>query len=49
MLLDAVEVTATDVLIDPRSDDHYAVRFRIDGILEEIEQVDAKLAVNMLN
>ncbi len=49
LLVDAVEMRATDVLVDPRSDDQYLIRFRIDGILEETEQVGAKLAHNMLN
>ncbi len=49
LLLDAVELRATDVLIDPRSDDQYSIRFRVDGVLEETEHVSATLAANMLN
>ena len=49
LLLDAVEARVTDVLIDPRSEDQYSVRFRIDGVLEEVEQIGAEMAHNMLN
>ncbi len=49
VLYDAVNIGATDVLIDPRSKNLYSIRFRIDGILEEAEQTEGKLASNMLN
>ena len=49
LLVDAVEMRVTDLLIDPRSNDQYCVRFRIDGVLEEVEQVGATMAHNMLN
>lgn len=49
LLYDAVEMSVTDVLIDPRSEERYSIRFRIDGILEEIEQIEAKFAHNILN
>lgn len=49
VLLDAVEIHATDVLVDPRSEDQYSIRFRIDGVLEELHQTGAELAHNMLN
>ena len=49
LLLDAVEARVTDVLLDPRSDDQYSVRFRIDGVLEEVERIGAEMAHNMLN
>jgi general secretion pathway protein E len=49
VLLDAIENRVSDILIDPRSDDRYSIRLRIDGVLEEREQVSATLAHNMLN
>lgn len=49
MLEQALDVRATDVLIDPRTADQYAVRMRIDGELEDIDLIDARLCGTVLN
>lgn len=49
LLVDAVEMRVTDLLIDPRSEEQYSIRFRVDGVLEERERVGADMAHNMLN
>ncbi len=48
-LQNAVTLRSTDVLLDPRSDDQYSIRFRIDGELEENDRTGSAIGVNMLN
>lgn len=49
VLLAAIEARTSDVLIDPRKDNMYSVRQRIDGVLEETEQFSQALAQNIIN
>ncbi|MBN1787308.1 MAG: type II/IV secretion system protein [Sedimentisphaerales bacterium] len=45
----AVERLASDILIDPVSSDNYVVRYRIDGMLRTIEDVDFKRCMAIVN
>ena len=51
MILKAINSRASDILIDPRSDSNYTIRFRVDGYLREHEVVggaDCNALINSL-
>ena len=46
---DAIQDRASDILIDPKSDSVSTVRFRVDGILREVNQLDASTCQAIVN
>lgn len=49
IIYDALEDRASDVLIDPRDESTYTVRFRIDGVLQVVEEIDAATGHAVIN
>ncbi len=46
---DALQDRASDILIDPKSDSISIVRFRVDGILREVSQLDSSTCQAIIN
>jgi len=46
---DALQDRASDILIDPKSDSVSIVRFRVDGVLREVNQLDASTCQAVVN
>ncbi|MHC4271294.1 MAG: GspE/PulE family protein [Planctomycetota bacterium] len=49
IIFDALEEEASDILIDPKSNSVYVLRFRIDGVLSSIEEYDADTCQAVVN
>ncbi|MHC4395454.1 MAG: GspE/PulE family protein [Planctomycetota bacterium] len=49
IVLDAISERASDVLIDPKSNDIYSLRFRVDGFLRTIDEIEGDTAVAIIN
>jgi type II secretory ATPase GspE/PulE/Tfp pilus assembly ATPase PilB-like protein len=49
MILNALDERASDILIDPKDSSTYAIRFRIDGVLRPIEDLEAKICASIVN
>jgi len=49
IILDAIEQDASDILIDPKDNSTHIVRFRVDGVLREVEQVDSQTCQAVIN
>ncbi len=49
LMQESIDNRASDLLIDPRPDQLYSVRARIDGVLHELDQLSEALAVIVLN
>ncbi len=49
IILDAIEQDASDILIDPKDDSIHIVRFRVDGVLREVEQIDSQTCQAVIN
>ncbi|RKY06146.1 MAG: hypothetical protein DRP65_12140, partial [Planctomycetota bacterium] len=49
IILDGIRGRASDILIDPKSRALYFVRFRIDGVLSTISQIEADKATAIVN
>ena len=49
MIADALEMRASDILINPISADECQVRFRIDGMLRTVNEIEHKTAIAMVN
>jgi len=49
IIADSINQRASDVLIDPKSGGIYTVRFRIDGILKTVSQIDASVCTAVVN
>jgi len=49
MIWQALEDRASDILIDPKSDSVYTVRFRVDGVLREIDRLEAATCGAIIN
>lgn len=49
LILEAIEGRASDILIDPKTDDIYTVRYRIDGLLRIHEQIDNRICGAVIN
>jgi len=49
MILEAIQGRASDVLIDPKDESHYAIRFRVDGFLREYETLPASKTNSIIN
>jgi type II secretory ATPase GspE/PulE/Tfp pilus assembly ATPase PilB-like protein len=45
----ALEDRASDILIDPKSNSTYTIRFRVDGILREVDQMEASTCQAVIN
>jgi len=45
----AIDLGASDILLDPKADQAYYLRFRVDGFLRDPEWVDPQLAVAVVN
>jgi len=45
----ALEEGASDILIDPRDESNYTVRFRVDGVLRTINQIDSETCKAVIN
>ncbi len=45
----ALEDRASDILIDPKSDSVYTIRFRVDGVLREVDQMEASACGAVIN
>jgi type II secretory ATPase GspE/PulE/Tfp pilus assembly ATPase PilB-like protein len=45
----AVGLRASDILLDPRSDQSYQLRFRVDGLLRETERIERETALAVVN
>jgi len=46
---DAVRKRASDILIDPKDEDQYAVRYRVDGMLRTVRQLPAATCRAVIN
>jgi type II secretory ATPase GspE/PulE/Tfp pilus assembly ATPase PilB-like protein len=49
IIWDALEDRASDILIDPKSDSVYIIRFRVDGVLREVTQLDGATCPAVIN
>lgn len=49
IIIDAVEQEASDILIDPKDGSIHTIRFRIDGVLREVEQIDSSTCQAVIN
>ena len=49
IILDAIEQDASDILIDPKDNSIHTVRFRVDGVLHEVEQIDSPTCQAVIN
>ena len=49
VILQAIRSRATDILIDPRSESEYTIRFRVDGFLRMHEVVEGKQCNALIN
>jgi len=45
----ALEERASDILIDPKGESTYTIRFRVDGVLRIVEQIDANTCRAVIN
>ena len=49
LLFDAQKLGTSDIFIDPKPDGHYTVRFRVDGSLRLIEELEGDIGRNTLS
>lgn len=49
MILDGINSRASDILIDPKSDSEYTIRFRVDGFLRVFEVLEGHECNAMIN
>jgi len=49
IVLDALDERASDILIDPKAESVYTLRFRVDGILRTIEEIDHDTCKAIIN
>ncbi|MDO8313444.1 MAG: ATPase, T2SS/T4P/T4SS family, partial [Sideroxyarcus sp.] len=49
LILQAIDEQASDILIDPKDNATYAIRFRIDGILQQVEEFDTSTCATIVN
>jgi len=49
IIFDALQEQASDILIDPKNDSTYTIRFRVDGVLRAVEQLDAGKCQAVIN
>jgi type II secretory ATPase GspE/PulE/Tfp pilus assembly ATPase PilB-like protein len=49
IIADALEERASDILIDPKDESDYTIRFRVDGVLREVEQLETDTCQALIN
>jgi len=49
IIQDAIEKRASDILVDPKGEGFYSIRFRIDGFLRTVSQVESNKCVAIIN
>jgi general secretion pathway protein E len=49
IITDAIEQQASDILIDPKDTSSYTIRYRVDGVLRAIRQIDVETASAVVN
>jgi type II secretory ATPase GspE/PulE/Tfp pilus assembly ATPase PilB-like protein len=49
IIFDALQEQASDILIDPKNDSTYTVRFRVDGVLRIVEQIESGKCQAVIN
>jgi type II secretory ATPase GspE/PulE/Tfp pilus assembly ATPase PilB-like protein len=49
IIWDALQDRASDILIDPKTDSVYIIRFRVDGVLREVNQLDGSTCPAVIN
>jgi general secretion pathway protein E len=49
IIWDALQEQASDILIDPRNDSTYTIRFRVDGVLRIVEQIESDKCQAVIN
>ena len=49
IIWDALQDRASDILIDPKTDSVYIIRFRVDGVLREVNQLDGATCPAVIN
>ncbi len=49
IILDALGEEASDILIDPKDDAVYTVRFRVDGVLRTVDQIEVESGLAVIN
>jgi len=49
IVFNALVEQASDILIDPKDQSTYTVRFRVDGVLRTVEQIEADMAQAVIN
>jgi general secretion pathway protein E len=49
LILQAIDERASDILIDPKDNMIYVIRFRIDGILRQMDEFDTKTCTSIVN
>ncbi len=49
IILDAIEQRASDILIDPKAESVYTLRFRVDGVLRTIEEINHDTCKPIIN
>lgn len=49
IIFDALQEQASDILIDPKHQSVYTIRFRVDGVLRTVKQLDASTCHTVIN
>jgi type II secretory ATPase GspE/PulE/Tfp pilus assembly ATPase PilB-like protein len=49
VIYEAIKQNASDILIDPKGDDIYSVRYRVDGFLRTVDQVKSEKCTAVVN
>jgi general secretion pathway protein E len=49
IIVTALDDRASDILIDPKSDSIYTLRFRVDGVLREIDKLETDTCLAVIN
>jgi len=49
IILDAIDQRASDILIDPKGEEHYEIRFRVDGFLKTIYKFKSSKCAAVIN
>ena len=49
IIFDALQQQASDILIDPKHESKYTIRFRVDGVLRTVQQIDNKTSQAIIN
>lgn len=49
IILNALDERATDILIDPKTDGYHTIRYRVDGFLKVVQEIDTDQSVPIVN